>query len=131
MNGIYLLRSKLDVAFDDNGHPVNPLMVQLTVYVEGVMKLFNRSGWQASPESDVSLPHQYSLMARQRASGKGLVADLRQIDFSQTGHFHYGIVIESVVQHGARDIQSDLLCVFVDHCIDVTFSKASGESPKP
>ncbi len=59
------------------------------------------------------------------------MADLRQIVFSQTGYFHDGIATESVVQHGARDIQSDLTGVFVDHCIDVTFSKASGAPTKP
>ena len=58
------------------------------------------------------------------------MADLRQIVFSQTGYFHDGIATESVVQHSARDIQSDLTGVFVDHCIDVTFSKASGAPPK-
>lgn len=49
---------------------VNPLMAQLTGNVGGVMKLLNRCGWQAEPGSDVSLPHQYSLMARQGVSGK-------------------------------------------------------------
>ncbi|EBD8592506.1 DUF2913 family protein [Salmonella enterica] len=70
VNGVYLSRSNLDVAFDDNGHQVNPLIAQLTGSVEGVVKLFNRCGWQASPESDASLPHQYSLIARQGVSGK-------------------------------------------------------------
>ncbi|EDX5730175.1 DUF2913 family protein [Salmonella enterica] len=70
VNGVYLSRSNLDVAFDDNGYQVNPLMAQLTGNVGGVMKLLNRCGWQAEPESDVSLPHQYSLMARQGVSGK-------------------------------------------------------------
>lgn len=55
------------------------------------------------------------------------MADLRQVVFGQTGHFHDGIAVESIVQHGARNIQSDLTGVFVDHCINVTFSKASGE----
>jgi len=38
--------------------------------VAGVVKLFNRCGWQAEPESDASLPHQYLLMARLGVSGK-------------------------------------------------------------
>lgn len=59
------------------------------------------------------------------------MADLRQFVFRQAGHFHDGIAIESVVQHSACNIQSDLTGVFIDHCIYVTFSKASGESPKP
>ncbi|SAC79671.1 Uncharacterised protein [Enterobacter ludwigii] len=70
VNGVYLSRSNLDAAFDDNGHHVNPLIAQLTGSVEGVVKLFNRCGWQAEPESDASLPHQYLLMARQGVSGK-------------------------------------------------------------
>lgn len=70
VNGVYLSRSNLDVAFDDNGYQVNPLMAQLTGNVGGVMKLLNRCGWQAKPGSDISLPHQYSLMARQGVSGK-------------------------------------------------------------
>ncbi|MCS3491013.1 DUF2913 family protein [Enterobacter sp. SLBN-59] len=70
VNGVYLSRSNLDAAFDDNGHQVNPLIAQLTGSVEGVVKLFNRCGWQAEPESDASLPHQYLLMARQGVSGK-------------------------------------------------------------
>jgi len=70
VNGVYLSRSNLDAAFDDNGQQVNPLMAQLTGNVEGVVKLFNRCGWQAETESDASLPHQYSLMAGQGVSGK-------------------------------------------------------------
>ncbi|EAB4450067.1 hypothetical protein JGX82_004750 [Salmonella enterica] len=57
VNGVYLSRSNLDVAFDDNGYQVNPLMAQLTGNVGSVMKLLNCCGWQAEPESDVSLPH--------------------------------------------------------------------------
>ncbi len=64
------LTATLDAAFDDNGHQVNPLMAQLTGSVEGLVKLFNRCGWQAEPESDSSLSNQYSLMARQGVSGK-------------------------------------------------------------
>jgi len=39
--------------------------------VAGVMKLFNRFGWQAEPERDASLPHQFTLMAGQGVPGKG------------------------------------------------------------
>ena len=70
MNGIYLLRTNLDIAFDDNGRQINPLMARLTGNVVGVTKLFNRCGWQAEPEGDASLPHQFTLMARQGVSGK-------------------------------------------------------------
>lgn len=71
VNGIYLSRANLDVAFDDSGRQINPLTARLTGNVVGVMKLFNRCGWQAEPESGASLPHQYSLMAGQGVPGKG------------------------------------------------------------
>ncbi len=70
VNGIYLSRTNLDIAFDDNGRQINPLMARLTGNVAGVMKLFNRCGWQAEPDSGASLPHQYSLMAGQGEPGK-------------------------------------------------------------
>ncbi|MGE9553673.1 DUF2913 family protein [Erwinia amylovora] len=65
VNGVYLSRSNLDVAFDDNGHQINPLIAQLTGNVAGVVKLFNRCGWQAESAQDTSLPHQFTLMVRQ------------------------------------------------------------------
>ncbi len=65
------INTTLDAAFDDDGRQVNPLMVRLTGNVAGVMKLFNRCGWQAEPESGASLSgHQFMLMARQGVSGK-------------------------------------------------------------
>lgn len=70
VNGIYLSRTNLDVAFDDSGQQINPLTVRLTGNVAGVVKLFNRCGWQAESESGASLPHQFSLMAGQGVSGK-------------------------------------------------------------
>jgi hypothetical protein len=72
VNGVYLLRTNLDAAFDDNGQQTNPLTARLTGSVAGVMKLLNRCGWQAEPESGASLPHQYSLMAGQGVPGKGI-----------------------------------------------------------
>ncbi|EJY7995995.1 DUF2913 family protein [Salmonella enterica] len=48
VNGVYLSRSNLDVAFDDNGYQVNPLMAQLTGNVGGVMKLLNRCVWHSA-----------------------------------------------------------------------------------
>ncbi|MEI10117.1 DUF2913 family protein [Salmonella enterica] len=71
VNGIYLSRANLDVAFDDSGRQINPLTARLTGNVAGVMKVFNRCGWQAEPDSGISLPHQYSLMAGQGVPGKG------------------------------------------------------------
>ncbi|HHD7445150.1 TPA: DUF2913 family protein [Citrobacter braakii] len=62
VNSIYLSRTNLDEAFDDSGQQINPLMARLTGNVAGVIKLFNRSGWQVQSECDVSLSHQYVLM---------------------------------------------------------------------
>jgi hypothetical protein len=46
VNGIYLSCSNLDIAFDDNGRQINPLMVRLTGNVAGGgAKLFNCSSW--------------------------------------------------------------------------------------
>lgn len=63
VNMIYLSRSNLNVAFDNNGRQINPLTARLTGNVAGVIKLFNRCGWQAEPESGASLPHQFTLRA--------------------------------------------------------------------
>ena len=70
VNGIYLSRTNLDAAFDDDGRQINPLTARLTGNVAGVMKVFERCGWQAEPVGDVSLPHQFMLMARQGVSEK-------------------------------------------------------------
>ncbi|EAM2857207.1 DUF2913 family protein [Salmonella enterica] len=71
VNGIYLSRTNLDAAFSDSGRQINPLTARLTGNVVGVMKVFNRCGWQAEPDFGTSLPHQYSLLARQGVSEKG------------------------------------------------------------
>ncbi len=55
-NSIYLLHSNLDVAFDDDGWQVNPLMARLSGRVADVEGILNRSGWQADPVCDISLP---------------------------------------------------------------------------
>ncbi|OFC62815.1 hypothetical protein BBW68_07925 [Candidatus Erwinia dacicola] len=54
VNGIYLSRTNLDAAFDDNGQQVKPLMARLTGNVAGVEKLFDRCGWKAESYSDTS-----------------------------------------------------------------------------
>ncbi len=70
VNGIYLSRTSLDVAFDENGRQINPLTARLTGSVAGVMTLFNRCGWQVESAQDDSLPHQFTLTARQGVSGE-------------------------------------------------------------
>jgi hypothetical protein len=74
------------------------------------MKLFNRCGWLAKPGA--SLSHQYSLMAGQECQERGLVADLRQVVFRQTGHFHDGIAVNAVLQHGTGNFQSSFALTF-------------------
>lgn len=54
VNGIYLSRTNLDAAFDDNGQQVKPLIARLTGNVAGVEKLFDRCGWKAESCSDTS-----------------------------------------------------------------------------
>ena len=63
VNGIYLSRANLEMAFDDNGCQIKPLIARLTGRVEGVVKLFNRCGWGVEPSPEVSQPHVYSLSA--------------------------------------------------------------------
>lgn len=46
VNGIYLCRSSLDAAFDDDGQQVTPVMARLTGRVQGLETLLNRCGWQ-------------------------------------------------------------------------------------
>jgi len=62
VNGIYLSRTNLDLAFDDDGRQINPLLTRLTGNVAGVVKLFNRCGWQAESVKDTSLPHQSQIV---------------------------------------------------------------------
>ena len=49
-------------------------------------------------------------MAGQGVPGRGLVADLRQIVFSQTGHFHDGTAVDTVLEHGAEQLRVCLHC---------------------
>lgn len=70
VNGIYLSRSCLDNAFDDDGRQLNTLTIRLTGNVAGVVKLFNHSDWHVEADCAASLPCQYTLTARQNVSGK-------------------------------------------------------------
>jgi hypothetical protein len=64
VNGIYLSRTNLDFAFDDNGCQINTLVARLTGNLEELMKLFTHCGWEAGQKSDTSLTHLYTLVAR-------------------------------------------------------------------
>ncbi|MEN4633378.1 DUF2913 family protein [Pantoea agglomerans] len=46
VNGIYLSRTSLDAAFDDDGQQVTLVMARLTGRVQGLETLLNRCGWQ-------------------------------------------------------------------------------------
>ena len=46
VNGIYLSRTSLATAFDDDGQQITPLMARLTGRVQGLETLLNRCGWQ-------------------------------------------------------------------------------------
>ncbi len=41
-----------------------------------------------------------------------LVADLRQVVFRQTGHFHHGTAVNAVLQHGTGNFQSRFALTF-------------------
>lgn len=66
VNGIYLSKSSLDAAFDDDGGQKAPLMARLTGNVPGLLTLFRRSGWHAEKIQDNACPHQYALNALSR-----------------------------------------------------------------
>lgn len=52
------------------------------------------------------MPHQVFADDRTgNAREGGLVADLRKVVFRQTGHFHDGIAINAVLQHGKGNFQ--------------------------
>ncbi|EBE3722345.1 DUF2913 family protein [Salmonella enterica] len=61
VNGIYLLHSSLDAAFDLAGHQVAPLLARITGNVAGLEKLFSSCGWQCIAVEDKGLPFLYRL----------------------------------------------------------------------
>ncbi|MGE0973218.1 DUF2913 family protein (plasmid) [Klebsiella sp. WOUb02] len=64
VNGVYLLCTNLDAAFDEDGNQTGPLMARITGSVEGMVALLSSCGWQAVAEND-ALPRQYRLTAGQ------------------------------------------------------------------
>lgn len=65
VNSICLLKSALDIAFNDDGKQVLPVPARISGKVDGLNALLESCGWHAKPEGDASLPHQFTLMARQ------------------------------------------------------------------
>ncbi|MDQ0627662.1 UNVERIFIED_ORG: hypothetical protein C7430_12411 [Pantoea agglomerans] len=60
VNGIYLYRTSLDAAYDDDGQQITPIMARLTGRVQELETLFNRCGWQIAIDGPSGL---YVLMA--------------------------------------------------------------------
>jgi hypothetical protein len=55
VNAIYLSRSSLDTAFDDDGKQITPLLARATGSVANLNKLLDRCGWQSeacSPDAE-------------------------------------------------------------------------------
>lgn len=70
VNSISLLKSALEIGFNDDGKQVMPVPARIGGRTDGLNALLKTCGWEAEPESDASLPHQYLLMAGQGVPGK-------------------------------------------------------------
>lgn len=70
VNSICLLKSALDIAFNEEGIQILPVPARISGQVEALNELLKSCGWIALPEGDASLTHQYSLMAGQSVSEK-------------------------------------------------------------
>lgn len=65
VNGVYVLKSSLDAAFDDSGQQCLPVRVRITGNIQGFEKLLESSGWTVVPEE----ADQYSLQILRTAPG--------------------------------------------------------------
>ena len=63
LNGVFVSRSSLDAAFDDEGQQVMPLMARVTGNVAGLEKLLSRCGWQLVACANDAMPFLFRLMA--------------------------------------------------------------------
>nr|WP_241391525.1 hypothetical protein [Serratia proteamaculans]ULG18619.1 hypothetical protein Puna18p_00002 [Serratia proteamaculans]ULG18620.1 hypothetical protein Puna18p_00194 [Serratia proteamaculans] len=63
INTIYLSRSSLDTAFDDDGKQISPLIARVTGSVANLNKLLDRCGWQTKACSKDDEPFLFQLMA--------------------------------------------------------------------
>lgn len=70
VNSICILKSALDIAFNEDGKQLLPVPARISGQVEALNELLKSCGWIATPEGDASLFHQYSLMAGQGGSEK-------------------------------------------------------------
>ncbi|ADU72491.1 conserved hypothetical protein (plasmid) [Pantoea sp. At-9b] len=69
VNGIYLSRSSLDVAFSDDGVQIAPLMAKLTGNLQPLETLLNRCAWQADASPDNALASVFLLSANKQQEG--------------------------------------------------------------
>lgn len=72
VNSICLLKSALDIAFNEEGKQILPVPARISGQIEALNELLKSCGWIALPEGDTSLPHQYSLMAGQGVPERGI-----------------------------------------------------------
>ncbi|OAD98036.1 DUF2913 family protein [Pantoea sp. OXWO6B1] len=76
VNGIYVSRTSLDAAFDDNGWQVRPLMARLTGRVKGLETLFNRCGWRITGEGPYGL---YAMTAENHQLTESYIKSVQQL----------------------------------------------------
>ena len=65
VNSICLVKSALDIAFNEEGKQILPVPARISGQVEALNELLKSCGWVAVPEGDESLSHQFTLMVRQ------------------------------------------------------------------
>ncbi|PNC11579.1 hypothetical protein CK477_12080 [Enterobacter cloacae] len=70
VNSICLLKSALDIAFNEEGKQILPVPARISGQVEALNELLKSCGWIALPEGVACPPHQFTLMARQGVPGK-------------------------------------------------------------
>lgn len=70
INGIYLSRTSLDVAFDDNGQQVNALTGSPPEIVAGMMTLFNRYGGQGMSPEDALIKYIEAMCALRKGQAE-------------------------------------------------------------
>lgn len=63
VNAVYLSRSSLDTAFDDDGKQITPLLARATGSVPNLNKLLDRCGWQTEACSKNAEPFLFQLIA--------------------------------------------------------------------
>ncbi|ELP5717445.1 DUF2913 family protein (plasmid) [Enterobacter asburiae] len=68
VNGIYIPRANLNLAFDDDGKQINHIIARLTGNVADVQKMFHHCYWHAESDLDSFMDDKFSLVARKTES---------------------------------------------------------------